>query len=139
LLCTLSLATAWRTPIVRPAWGEAARRARTALGGGAVVAVVPAHQILPFAFHFSRDAFREPQTMPATLRAAGVLGLARMTDLPGLAARTPDLLVITPDGSAAALAALAAELAATGHGPPAREELAGIVLLRLPPGPGPAS
>ena len=138
-LCMLSLATAWRTPIVRPAWGAAALRAQAALADGALVAVVPAHQLLPFGFHFSPDAFRDPERLPVALRTAGVIGLSRPAEAARLAATAPDVLLIAPDGSAAGLDAVAAELAATGHAPAVREDLPGLVLLRLGPSSRPAS
>jgi len=132
-LCTLSLATAWRAPIVRPAWRVAAERAHAALADGATVAVVPAHQLLPFAYHFTRDGFRDPDHLPTTLRAAGIVGLSRPSDALRVAAGGADLLLVAPDADAAALDAVASEIAAARHVLPVREELPHLVLLRVPP------
>jgi len=131
-LCTLSLATAWRAPIVRPAWSVAAERAHAALADGATVAVVPAHQLLPFAYHFTRDGFRDPDHLPATLRAAGIVGLARPSDALRVAAGGSELLLVAPDADAAALDAVASEIAAARHVLPVREELSHLMLLRVP-------
>lgn len=136
-LCTLSLATAWRAPIVRPAWSAAAERAHAALAEGATVAVVPAHQLLPFAYHFTRDGFRDPDRLPEALRAAGVLGLARPADALRVAASGSDLLLVAPDASAGALESVASEIAAARHVLPVREDLPHLVLVRVPPAPQP--
>jgi len=130
-LCALSLAHALRTPIVRPAWGEAATRVRAELREGALAVVVPAHELLPFAYHFAPRSFAEPARVPALLRGEGVVGLARLADVPRLAGSGRDLLVLAPEATAAGAGTLTTELAALGYVGPSREDMPGLVLLRF--------
>ena len=131
-LCALSLAGAVRNPLQRAAWTDAAERARAATAGGALVVIVPAHEMLPFAWHFSPESFRDLERLAPRLRELGVIGVPRLADVARFAALPRDLLVIVPQPLGASADALAPELAAAGRAPWQREDLHAIVVLRSP-------
>jgi 4-amino-4-deoxy-L-arabinose transferase-like glycosyltransferase len=130
-LCVLSALDAARFPIVRPPWREAAERVRSDRDAGALVAVVPAYELLPFAYHFAPERFAEPQTLPAGMARLGVSALPALDEVPRLAASGRPLVVVGSDVPPARAASLAATLEAAGYEPAGSEELGRLVLLRF--------
>ena len=137
-VCALSLGNALRDPIVRPAWRDAAARVRDDVRDGALAVVVPAHQLLPFAYHFAPQHFGIPAQLPALLAGEGVLGASRLTDVQNFATGERDVVVLFPDGTAGA-DGLGASLANAGYTQVSRQELPHLVLLRFNRGGSPAS
>jgi len=131
-LCALSLAGAWRSPLQRTDWAIAADRARAATADGALAVIVPAHEILPFAWHFSPEAFRDLDHLPRRLRELGVVGVSRIADAAQFARLPRELLVVVPRPLGASVDALAPALAAAGRAPWQREDLRAFVVLRSP-------
>ena len=131
-LCALSLAGAVRDPLQRADWSDAAERARAASAAGALVVIVPAHEMLPFAWHFSPESFRDLDRLAPRLRDLGVVGVRRLADVAPFATLPRDLLLIVPQPLGASADALAPALAAAGRGPWQREDLHAIVVLRSP-------
>jgi mannosyltransferase len=131
-LCALSLGGAWRSPLQRADWRGAAERVRGATADGALAIVVPSHEMLPFAWHFAPDAFRDLDHLAPRLRDLGVVGVQRLADVAPFAALPRELLIVVPQPLGAAADALAPMLAAAGRAPAQREDLAHIVLLRSP-------
>jgi mannosyltransferase len=131
-LCALSLAGAWQRPLERAAWNVAAERARGATADGALAVIVPAHELLPFAWHFSPESFRDLDHLAPRLHDLGVIGVARLADVAALAPLPRELLVIVPQPLGASVDALVPTLAAAGRGPWQREDLPAIVVLRSP-------
>jgi hypothetical protein len=131
-LCALSLAGAVRDPLRRAAWSDAAERARAATAAGALVVIVPAYEMLPFAWHFSPESFRDLDRLAPRLRELGVVGVQRLADVAPFATLPRDLLLIVPQPLGASADALAPALAAAGRGPWQREDLHAIVALRSP-------
>jgi mannosyltransferase len=131
-LCALSLAGAWRSPLRRADWADAADRARAATADGALAVIIPAHEILPFAWHFSPEAFRDLDHLPRRLRELGVVGVPRVDDVAQFARLPRDLLIVVPQALGDSTDALAPALAAAGRGPWQREDLRAFVVLRSP-------
>jgi hypothetical protein len=132
-LCALSLAHAAREPLVRPAWREAAAAARDDLRDGGTVLVVPAYQVLPFAYHFSGALFAEPARLAETLAGERVVGVANLRDVAPFAASGDDLTVVIPVAMDGDVAGLRAQLAASGYRGRGRTDLPGLVVLRFAP------
>ncbi len=80
-LCAWSLWLGAAQPIVRPAWREAAELVHTPSSRGAVTVVLPAHQALPFAYHFAPEIFGDASRLKHELRARGIFGLNRTAEL----------------------------------------------------------
>jgi mannosyltransferase len=131
-LCALSLVGAWRSPLQRADWATAAERARAATADGALAVIVPAHEILPFAWHFSPEAFGDFDHLARRLRELGVVGVPRVGDVAQFAKLPRDLLIVAPQPLGAAAEALAPALAAAGRAPWQREDLRAFVVLRSP-------
>ena len=131
-LCALSLAGAWQSPLRRADWADAADRARAATADGALAVIIPAHEILPFAWHFSPEAFRDLDHLPRRLRELGVVGVPRVDDVAQFARLPRDLLIVVPQALGDSTDALAPALAAAGRGPWQREDLRAFVVLRSP-------
>jgi len=130
-LCALSLAHAYREPLVRPGWRDAAVAARDGLRGDGMVIVVPAYQLLPFAYHFAPRHFADPARLPELLAAERVVGVAHLTDVAPFAASGRDLTVLFPEAMAPDVPALRAQLATAGYRDAGRRDLPGLVLLRF--------
>lgn len=131
-LCALSLAGAWRDPLRRADWATAAERARAATAAGALVVVVPAHELLPFGWHFSPASFRDLDHLATRLRELDAIGVARVADVADLATVPRELLVIVAQPLGSSVEALAPVLEAARRGPWQREDLPALVVLRSP-------
>ncbi|MFN8600750.1 MAG: glycosyltransferase family 39 protein [Candidatus Binatia bacterium] len=131
-LCALSLAGAWRSPLERADWRTTADRVRAATTDGALAVIVPAHEMLPFAWHFSPESFRDLDHLAPRLRDLGVVGVQRLADVTQLAALPRELVIVVPQPLGASADVLAPVLAAAGRAPWQREDVAHIVLLRSP-------
>ena len=131
-LCALSLAGAWRSPLERADWRTTADRVRAATTDGALAVIVPAHEMLPFAWHFSPESFRDLDHLAPRLRDLGVVGVQRLADVTQLAALPRELVIVVPQPIGASADVLAPVLAAAGRAPWQREDVAHIVLLRSP-------
>ncbi|MBY0280128.1 hypothetical protein K2Z84_32750, partial [Candidatus Binatia bacterium] len=110
----------------------AAARARAATQAGALVVVVPAHEMLPFAWHFSPESFRDLDHLAARLRDLDVIGVARIADVAELATLPRELVLIVAQPLGASVDALAPLLAAAQRDPWQREDLPALVVLRSP-------
>jgi hypothetical protein len=108
---------------------------RDTLHRDGLVVVVPAYQLLPFAYHFSRRDFAEPARLRDLLAAERVVGVAHLDDAATFAATGRELAVVLPEALAAGSDALAARLAAQGYAAGARGAVPGLVLLRYRPAP----
>ena len=138
-LCALSLSLAYRDPLTRPAWRDAAAQVRDELRGDGVVVVVPAYQLLPFAYHLAPQHFAEPAHLPELLAGDRVFGVAHLADVARFAATGRELAILFPEALAGEAAALRTQLAATGYRDAASSTLPGLVLLRFVPEPGSAA
>lgn len=131
-LCALSLAGAWRSPLERADWRTTAERVRDATADGALAVIVPAHEMLPFAWHFSPESFRDLDRLAPRLRDLGVVGVQRFADVAQFATLPRDLVIVVPQPLGASADALAPVLAAAGRAPWQREDLTHVVVLRSP-------
>lgn len=131
-LCLLSLAEGWRAPFRRPEWRAASERARAAVADGALVVVVPAHELLPFTYHFAPDAFHDVHDLAKQAREAGAVGVKRLVDVETLMTSPRDLLIVAAQPAAEGIDGLATALEAAGRGAGEREDLNALVVLRSP-------
>lgn len=132
-LCALSLLHALAQPIVRQDWRAAAALVASATRAGALGVIVPAHQMLPFAYHAAPDAFRDPEHLVARVGAGGVVGVPRPDDVPGLALGGRPVVVVMTEATAAGAAALEPRLDAAGYDLAAEQRPPGLVVRSFTP------
>lgn len=118
-LALILLPAAWGTafdPILRSDWRGAAEIARNERADGVLTIVTPPYQLLPFAYHYSFDAFAEQESMVEMLGALGVHALPTLTGVPDAVHGKSDRVVILseagqlPTDFTAAMAAVGYEV-----------------------------
>ena len=71
----------WTEPILRADWRAAAEVALREHDEGVLTVVTPPHQLLPFAYHYSRESFADPTNMVDDMNRLGVYGVPHLAGL----------------------------------------------------------
>lgn len=99
LLVLPSVIGALTDPILRPDWRGAAEIARAERADGLLTIVTPPYQLLPFAYHYSRDVFADQDHMVEDLTKLGVHALPTLTGVPeAIHGKTDRVVVLAEAG-----------------------------------------
>jgi hypothetical protein len=128
-LVALLVPGAWSVradPILRPDWRGAARIALEERADGAITIVTPPYQILPFSYHYARDAFADHGRLAEALRAQGVHALPSLDGVARATGGRSARVVIVAAADAPGAKDVDAQMSAEAYRVVRTEELTGV-------------